>query len=123
MSNRIYKCHTTQYSTDARRTSLFLMGNARRNNESASLLTRDPVPEAFSTAEAMKLEDIVVVVVDVVVVVVVKWDMGRFCATIDGVPHNETVRAAIPAALPTHETRDDDEEEWQLLSRFSLLVP
>jgi len=72
-------------------TSLLLMGRPRRRRESASLLTRDPVPEAFSTAEATNGLD------------TVDGQSSRFCSDARkvGAVHRDTVMAAVEIALTT----------------------
>ena len=74
-------------------TSLLLMGSPSRRSESASLLTLDPVPEAFSTAEAT----------NGLLFPLIVSQSGVFCAACsEGAAHKEAVTAAVVTALPIH---------------------
>jgi hypothetical protein len=87
----IRDAHGCNIGNFGQRTSLFWIGKPYLSNESASLLTLLPVPEAFSTALA---------IVDVCT------GNGRLLdivcsATIPGAPHKKTVIAAVAHALAT----------------------
>ena len=85
-------------------TSLFWMGNPNRNKESASLLTRDPVPEAISLADATKWVDNGLT-----------WEPSmKGVSTFTnggGVPQRETVMAVVATTFPIQERRGGEEEE------------
>lgn len=66
------------------------MGSPRRKSDSASLLTRDPVPDAFSTADATKDDGILL------------WVCS---ATREGPPHRESVTAAVVMAFPIQRSK------------------
>lgn len=81
------------------------MGNPKRSKDSASLLTREPVPDAISLADATYMVDKGLVWEASVQV----WSMT--CTMGSGAPQRDMVMAVVATAFPIQESREEVERD------------